>query len=537
MNVLLCLLLCVLSAPPNDATDPGDGPATITIRGRDYEPYPEDRLRAYGLTPRSIPPEQNAAYVYFEAINALVDPPSSLQAAHDQAVGGTWPEGEAGEQLAAWLEENRAALDLVYQATAMPQYEMPMFRGDVDSIIAAQLPALSSLRQLARLMTIDATQQLHQGNADAALARCLTAQRMGNQVADGHTMIEGLVGIAIGAMAEQTMMRVAEGDVSAEALKDAVAEMDLLAAGLPTFEDLVRAEQTWVQTFAEDVVAHPGLLGFLNGGFPADRPDNGWQRLFTALRRVYLPDRAVKRNLKTYYDTMIEATRQEDGGVGVTVSEEALFAEIPPWDLVTRTMVPSLARVHDLTLRNESNFIRAQLRLAAEAYKRERGSYPPTLGAMTPDHLRQVPVDPMTGFEFPYRASGDGAPEGLGWIDRETETELIEQRKAPLILSPRASRWRRYVQSASERYGFDEAQRTAAESILREMEGRAASFERVHGAKLQQLIEAGERGALSREMTPLDEMYLELKRRVESLPTRRQREAARDASDTAKERS
>ncbi len=71
---------------------------------------------------RDVPADRNAAWVYVDAINAYVAPPRELRGAYDAAVGGSWPDGDEGVQLADWLVKNQAALDLTRRATEMPDY-------------------------------------------------------------------------------------------------------------------------------------------------------------------------------------------------------------------------------------------------------------------------------------------------------------------------------------------------------------------------------------------------------------------------------
>jgi hypothetical protein len=57
------------------------------------------------------------------------------------------------------------------------------------------------------------------------------------------------------------------------------------------------------------------------------------------------------------------------------------------------------------------------------------------------------------------------------------------------------------------------------------MEARAARYEQVHGAKLEQLIDDGEAKELAHRMGPLDKMFKELQQRLKAIPTAEQRAA------------
>ncbi|HWL92976.1 MAG TPA: hypothetical protein VNT79_05535 [Phycisphaerae bacterium] len=504
----------------------------VKLQGQEFEIFPPELMRAKGMEVPEIPDEQNAAWVYVQAMNALTPVPTELNDAFQSAQNGQWPEGEAGPRLAEWVEQNRPAIALATNASRMPQHYMPFFRGESDSLIAALLPSLGPSRQLARLLSADAAYQMTQGNSAAAVENLLTAQRMANQVGGGHTLIEGLVGIAISSLATSSLEKIAASEhADAETLKAAAAEMDALSGDMPTFEEMVRAEQAWAGGFIDDVMDMPGgpEMVFSNYAVMPPRVEpNGWQRLLAALSRVYIPDRAVKRHFNDHYDRLVEATKPKDGGFGEIVEEEKLFENIPPWDFIARSMVPSLGRVHETTLMAQSNAVRAQLRLATEAYRAEKGAYPTSLSALVPSFLSEVPADPMTGYDFDYQpGAGDAAHGGLSQITRESAEELRKKRRTPAILNPRASKWRRMVTYWADSHSFDAVQRAAADAILRDIEARASAFEQSHGATIQSMLEKGNNADAEVRMKPLDDLFKELMKRLDTLPTAKQREQSR----------
>lgn len=532
LSVILVLAMSGgMSAPPEADLPDEDG--RVTIEGKTYEIYPPEKLRQAGLDVPEIPPEENAAWVYLRAINRMVPAPEDLADALKAAVEGTWPQGEPGERLASYLDQNQTALDLARQASEMPDYYLPFFRGDTDALLNALLPSLGANRRLAKLLAARAAYRASAGDAAAAIDDCLAAQRMAMHVGHGQTIIEGLVGLAISATADRSLRRLASSGVAdPESLRAAVAEMERLEDGLPTFEEMVRAEDRWLSRTVDDLMEVPGTFGAITSGFSgapaARREPNGWSRLWAALNRVYYPERAIKRHFKQYYETLIRASRpKEDGSVGEIIEEDALLARIPAWDVVSRMLMPSLAHVYEVTLRGRSNFVRTRVLLAIEAYKADQGALPPSLHALVPAYLSDLPVDPMTGYEFDYQPSPDveTTVKGLALVTRQNAEALRKKRRTPAILNPRASRWRRYTRRYVERFRFTASQVASAEAILRDIEARAAAFERTQGAKIQDLIDAGRNEAAARRMGPLNRLFEELKRRLDTLPTTKQRAA------------
>lgn len=539
------LIFCMSTAVAQDAGE-GAKPAsaspravqgeTINIKGQAFRRFPPERLKQYGYEVPELAGEENAAYLYLDAINAAVDPPTDLQEALDAALGGAWPEGEPGERLAAWLEENEGSLELARRAAYLPDYYMPpLIMGDDDNVplINVVLPPLAPQRQLARTLAARAVYLRSQGRADEALTELLVAHRMGNQISHGNTLIEGLVGSAIDALAAKGFTQIAEsGEARPEALKATLAEMDELSTSLPNWEEMIRREQLSGQSFIDDMIDMPGGLSGFGSGFinPASQGDStGWSMLARRLKRLYLPDRVMKKQLRAYYDTLASAGRPREDGTIVTIEEDKLFAAISPWNLPVRIIAPSLSRANELVRRTEGNFLRAKLAVAAAAYQTEKGTPPPVLSALVPEYIASVPPDPITGADFDYQVVAGERPavKGLELVTRDNEAEILKKRRSAAILSPRAARWRRYVQSAGERYQFTEAQRASADAILRELEARAARYEESEGAKLKALVEADQPSEeLSHKLGPLDKIFDELKKRVEALPTAEQRRDA-----------
>lgn len=539
----ISLLIAPIQTAPPDAA-PAEDQTHVTLLGQTYEIYPLDKLEARGVRVKYLPREENAAFAYFDALNLMPTADESIQEAVNAAAKGEWPEGELAERLNNYLDQCAPSLDIARRAAHMDEYFLPLFRGDSDSIYALLLPTLSPHRQLSRVFVADAHRRAAAGELETAFDELLTVQRMGNQMGHGATMIEGLVGISIGTLASESLANFAVTyDVNPDLLRETTAEMDALAEDIPTFEDLLRAEEAISSGLVDDMIAEPAQMAAISnvpaiGTLPMEQSNPGWQRLAAALRRVYLPDRAIKRNVKQYYKRLREGTRpQNDGTPGTVLEEDTLLESIPAWDVVNQATIPSLSNCYETTLRYRSNFERAKLRVAIAAYTKDHNRMPPTLDALAPRYVDRVEPDPMTGYDFEYRPeifAGDGSVSGivgLETVTRDNAEALRKKRRTPAILTPRASKWRRYARNYMDRYDLDASQRNSAESILRDVEARAAAFERSQGAKIKQLLDAGETKTAKDKMEPLDELFHELTKRLDRLPTARQRAAIAKSED------
>ncbi len=537
-RVRCAIYCCMLITPSIGTAEPPTAEQTfIVVRGETYNMLPYDYLRERGIRVPEITNENNAAFRYFDAVNAYVAPEPAPEDWVDKAARGEWPDDpETEAQLIAYLDANADALSITREATQMDDYFLPLFGNVGEPLYSFLLPSLGTQRQLAKLLAADALRQIRAGDYQLGMDRLLTAQRMGNHLGHGSTMIEGLVGVAVNALAADQLTQLANTyDIPTDFLMNTTAEMDAIAANLPSFEDMLRAEEALTDDIVDDVLINPNVDANMLG-VPAPpsllKPENGtgWHKLVKELRRVYLPDRAIKRHAKKYYEKVREGTRpKRDGTPGTILQEDLLLADVPSWDMLTMATLPSFSRAHEIVLMSKSNFERTRVRLAVRAYEQDRGHLPPDLQALTPTYLSRLPADPMTGYDFEYQpaTAEDGVPVGLTKVTRENAEELKRKRRTPAILTPRASKWRRFVMSFADRYQLDDRQRASADGILRDIEARAAAFERTQGAKIQQLIDEDDQAGAKAEMKPLDKLFDELDRRLQKLPTRKQRAAVK----------
>ncbi|MCB9851741.1 MAG: hypothetical protein H6819_01495 [Phycisphaerales bacterium] len=530
---VILVLAATYSQVQTAPSEPTDDDMHVTVDGTRYELYPAKILEERGIHIPEIPRDENAAYVYFDAINITKPADDELDDALRSATNGVWPEGETGEKLARYVDENTAAIELARKAARMDHYAMPLFRGESDSLFEALLPSCEGHRRLARLLAADAVRHADAGDFTGAIDRLLTAQRMGHQISHGNTVIEGLVGISIGSMAGKRLAQIAEThEIDPALLKNAVAKMNASSKSTLQFEELLRQEANFSRNILNDFFEAPGNVIALTDLSPIDFSshtrvvDDGWHRLTVALRRLYLPDRAMQRHLDRFYDEINKSIAPHaDGTPGTVVDHEKVLSQVPAWDVINANVLPGYDRTYEVVLRHHSDTERSKLRVAIEAYREENGRLPDSLDALVPAYVEAVHADPMTGADFDYSPlrTESTAPHGLEEISYEMMESLRQQRLAPSVLKPRESKWRRYVARYIDTYRLTTSQRNSAEAILRDIESRAADFESKHAATIRQSIERGDDDAARRESRPLDVLFEELTRRLDRLPTAEQR--------------
>ncbi|HPF37185.1 MAG TPA: hypothetical protein P5081_13290 [Phycisphaerae bacterium] len=535
-------LLLVFAQTPRPAEPSPDDERYVVVEGTRYELYPPGVLERRGIDEPAIPREENAAYVYFDAINLTPPIDDDVNEALVAAAGGDWPEGAAADALTAYIAQSQAALDLARKAAGMEHYAAPLFRGETDMLTSAMLPSLNGHRRIARLLVADAMRRAKAGDFQGAIDNLLSAQQMGRQMSRGVTTIEGLVGMHVGSLATKRLATLAEAyDIDPALLRRTVRILDERSASIPDFETFLHKEEIFSRNILDDFFDTPGDVLALTDLSPIDfssheRPiDNGWRRLRIALRRVYLPDRAMRRHLDDFYGAVRRSvTPLDDGTPGTVIDFESVIRQVPAWDVINASVLPGFDRIYELTLRLHSEDQRSKLRVAIAAYRAENHRPPATLDALTPRYLERISADPMTGSDFDYngRTAESGAPLGLEDISSPMMETLRQQRLAPATRKQRSSKWRRYVARFNDRYQLTDSQRNSAESILRDIERQAGEFESRHAEQIRRLIENGEDDAARRAAAPLESLFEDLRHRLQRLPTARQRAAGSTLANT-----
>lgn len=422
LNMTLATLVTCCLAPPPASAD--TVPSEITMRGETRPVWPLSDLRARGYDVEPIPREDNAAWIYIEAINAYAEKPDDLRDEYDYALAHRWPDKPHDAGLKEWITsaENRRALELARKASKFERCQFPYFGDPRGSIIQVLLPSLSHYRHLAKMLAVDGRRLEAAGKHAQAFENYLVISRMGHHVAQGITLIEPLVGIACSALADDAMRNLAlRHDLPEADLETMLHSIQEVANLRPDVRRGVRMEKNFGHAIVDEFTKHPGgffrNLRALGGSYDfspaAGSAESGWGALEARIGQLMFPDQSIKRHMDYYYDELIrraglpahEANWQ--GGW-----DEQLLQAVPQWDVMARMLLPSLGRANEMAERLRTQMQMTQvvtaLRLAAA---RRDGRFPERLDQVT-DLLDEpeTAIDPFSGEQFVYR------PDAKGWL-------------------------------------------------------------------------------------------------------------------------
>jgi hypothetical protein len=350
----------------------------------------------------------------------------------DQAGERPWTEKKY-PFLAEWIQANAQPLALVMDATRRPKYFSPLVAShDPPFLIAALLPSVQRCRELANVLTVRAMLHLGRGRHDEAWQDLLACHRLGRLVAQGGTLIEGLVGIAINNIAANADVVFLEHTrLSVKQLKACMHDLEKLPP-MPSVADKVDLAERFMFLDTVMMINRTGfgpLQGLIGGRANIPEP------LEKELQKKIDWDPAL-RNGNLWYDRLVAAMRlqnraarekklddieKELKSLRAKVSDpDALTAALRGKDTTAKTrgklvgdalialMVPALRKVQQASDRTEQVHVNLQVAFALAAYQRDHGRYPKELKALAPAYLARVPGDLFSGKALIYRQSEKG---------------------------------------------------------------------------------------------------------------------------------
>ncbi len=433
MNRLIFgIAFSVLLALPGAAWA-GDG-ETVKVRGQEFDVWPVDDLQARGLDIPTIPRDENAAWHYIEASNAYVELPRELSDALEYAVYKGWPKGQTALADYLKLPGNQRAIETVRLAGSLQQCQMPYFGDPSQSIIAVLLPNLSPMRFLAKLMVADGRRLEAEGRIGDAFERYTAVMTMGEHIAQCHTLIEGLVGIAIWTRANEAAVDAAlSRSVPRKHLQAFQSRLNRSATKLPSVNRGLAGERAFGPIMVDELCARPlrvlaTMRSLANvtdefGEWKTSIPQDGWGRLELRIGRLFLPDRAIKRHMDGFYE---QVARRAAAGAADAVAldfddERYLTENIPQWDVVSRGLLPSLSRATLLGERTKAELATTRALVAIRLHMlANNGERPDDLEAIAKKLPESALDDPFSGTLLKYR------PEPDGWVVYSIGPDFID---------------------------------------------------------------------------------------------------------------
>lgn len=352
-----------------------------------------------------VVPDADNAFVEYRAASALLIPrdPKVDYAEFDKAQSDGWE--HATEPVRKWLDANRPFMELWRKGTAKP---------DAQYCRASELRADTSLmkeiqeaREFSRLVRLEASRLLVEGQPNEAWDWLQTSFRMSRQLGRHGVMIERLVGIGTHALTAEGMMKWAnDPQVTADLLHRAMRELPVEKKRTPPLSVCLQTE--YLSVMATWKSLWPGgaqsALFQLTGELELN------ERIFRHVFANWLSQADLPRQQRTKMLPGLFVFEPAPSSTTTQPSASEVSGYVQK-SVLASLFVPSGQQIFIATDREAARDTVLLTVLALELFARKHGQYPEKLVELVPDFLPTVPEDNHAPSKTPlqYRRDANGA--------------------------------------------------------------------------------------------------------------------------------
>jgi len=337
--------------------------------------------------------------------------------------------------FASWLKDNDKALALAMEASQRSEYFNPLVSNRTDgepaSLIATPLPW--HCRQLVSALLARAMLRVDEEKLDDAWQDLLACHRLGRLVGRGATMMEGLIGIAIGRVTDEaSLVYLERAKPTSKKVQECLRDLQALPPVSPLADKIELAERfvyldsvQLIRRRGPDALSgkakkpHPQDLQALAeiDWEPALRVGNRWfDRQVAALRLQKRADREKACGQIDEEVKMLKVDMRPENLAKFSTEPAKFLGLLRPDKLVAKRIGeifislinPSQRKVQQAYDRMEQSERNLRVAFALAAYHADQGRYPARLDELAPKYLATVPDDLFSGKALVYRPSAKG---------------------------------------------------------------------------------------------------------------------------------
>ncbi|MCO6439183.1 MAG: hypothetical protein J5J06_18995 [Phycisphaerae bacterium] len=355
----------------------------------------------------AIPPEEDGGPIIYAALSELkkVDVPYEGVLMLDDKCEFEFPErldAKCLEHTREYLKSHAGVLDQLTELLEYPDARLRIeYASDVIGAMSSSSHVFSKLRDLCKILYIDAAVASADGDHDRAARDTTLLLRLAGAIHEEPTLIANLIAMAVESMAAR---------LTTESLQ-------LPETDAPILKRLQVAWERSEKMHGFRMVLLGERAGDLNMmtptyGFAPSQPgvltSPPWWTSVVGLRAYFL--NCNRMNLAEYYSILIEATDRLPKDLWSTAqSEEKRLQSRNPLNMSAGFAAPVVTRAIELHLRSlaESRCVIAIL--ASERYRLANGAFPAELSDLVPAFLDGVPADPFDDKPLRLKHEDDGA--------------------------------------------------------------------------------------------------------------------------------
>ncbi|MEZ6072103.1 MAG: hypothetical protein R3C10_18060 [Pirellulales bacterium] len=367
---------------------------------------------------RSIPYGEDGEYDWMHATEEVA---TEL---HHRAMARPWQSSRL-PSMDEWLNENRAYLDKVVEASKRPKMHAPLFSDEQyqgPDLVGVDIAIVQDVRDACRVLRARALNRVAEGRYEEAFEDTMAVHRLARLEGSGPTVVHYIVGLACDGMAcELVLALAADEDVPERMLQKALRDVSGLERWKGMADRFDEAERLAALDTALTLYRDPSLSG-LGGGKESSTISRlaassvDWNFVLTRINGEYddLADASRNPGDEQRQQKLVENEEALDDAAKMTpgcaawcaISRQARSAWIA--NTVLRLMMPASHAALTAEVRTNLSLDLATTALAIALYRTRHGEYPETLDLLVPEIMDDVPVDAFADGPFHYERRGEG---------------------------------------------------------------------------------------------------------------------------------
>ena len=330
--------------------------------------------------------------------------------------------------LAAWVKENEGPLDLIVEASHRPRYYSPsptLIDDQHDMLISMMLPGVQAVRDGVRGLNLRAMQHIGENRPDKAWQDILAMYRLSSLVAQGSTLVEQLVAIAIRSIAFRATGALLSSDKLPKELAQQI-QKDLEA--IQPLANVASCVDQNERLCGLNAIVHLKMHGLsqlnalTDGGnserSPIDFLSVDWNVALRKLNQAYdeaaaamkLPPGDERQQALGQFESNLSADQRsvkQPGRLLPAIVSRGARSDLAG-SIIQALMLPALNAAISAEERANSMLSLAQVAAALAVYRAEHGAYPEKLDELVPGTLAKLPVDIFHGKPLVYKRVDEG---------------------------------------------------------------------------------------------------------------------------------
>lgn len=339
-------------------------------------------------------------------------------------------------EVVDWLTANETPLALVIAGTKRSKFFSPFILSTIDrpnrAMFGAPFSGLQSARAVARALFTRAMLHVSDGEADKAWQDLLSVHRQARLIAQGPTMIDGLVGIGMETSAIKSDLELLENsrlsrrqieayqrDLNGLQQFPVMAEKIDVCERFTMLDALLLLESGNSSSLAVltrkdgSDTASGTAIKILGDAIDWDTVltfSNSWYDRYTHAMRA--PKRGQRAELFSELDrdldVMIKHTTDQKNILKLAAFPDEKKAGEMVGGIMLGLLLPAFESVMNAEDRIKQEYRHLQLAMALAAYRADHDRYPKVLDELAPRFIAEVPGDLFTGKPLAYRPSEEG---------------------------------------------------------------------------------------------------------------------------------